>query len=408
MGSFRGFATMAPGAVIAMRILIFLAFKSLVSSRLALVLLVASVMAGVGFQIPNKANIDGYSAELLRTGVSRNLGHVVISPRGESTIKDVAALEKKLRGLSFVRGLTTRVLHPGVAFKGEEHRAVRVVGLVSKNEERLRRFCSEMKAGRCMEPDSLQAVAGAYLADKMGLKVGDRIRLVLPYQDLDEVKYARAKYTISGIKAGGGGFQADKDLFISLKTIVEQLGYHDEATQLSIFVDDPERAAGRAAALSRTVKQARVETWWKANAFVANAIEGNRTIASISMIMVILAVGIPVLALLYIHVLHERRQIAILSTMGFGRSALFTIYLLKAMFVGIVGVGLGIGLGVGLCAYFDHNPLFSHGGFVVRPDLTATAVAIPALVTFVVTVLAGIAPAVRASVSNPALELRED
>jgi len=72
------------------------------------------------------------------------------------------------------------------------------------------------------------------------------------------------------------------------------------------------------------------------------------------------------------------------------------------------GVLLGNGAGWLLCRYFQARPIFSHGGFVVRPELSLSVAAVPSIVLFAVTLLAGVIPALLAARSNPATELRED
>ena len=61
--------------------LLFLARKNLGASRWTTALLVAAVAAGVGFQIPNAANMAGYERELLREGISAGHGDVRVRPR---------------------------------------------------------------------------------------------------------------------------------------------------------------------------------------------------------------------------------------------------------------------------------------------------------------------------------------
>ena len=69
-----------------MRVLCYLAFKSLLRSRLSLAFLLLAVTAGVAFQIPNAANINGYTEELLRQGVSRSTGHHLPDQGGHGVV----------------------------------------------------------------------------------------------------------------------------------------------------------------------------------------------------------------------------------------------------------------------------------------------------------------------------------
>jgi lipoprotein-releasing system permease protein len=387
---------------------LFLALRALLRSRLSLVLLVLAVAAGVAFQIPNAANLNGYTEELLRQGVLRATGHVLITPRGPEPLQDAGRLDRRVAAQPGVRAVTVQAIHAGVLFKGEAYQAVQVFGVDPERERAAAGFCARLRGGRCIRGEREgETVVGQRLAEQLGVGAGDRVKLVMPREDLGEVKFVSERLRVVGVLGGGGSFRADYGLFLPRRELLRLIQWVDEASQLSVFVDDPAEAERHARRLSRLVPGGRAEPWWRANTFVANAIAGNRTLFAISMVMVIFAVGIPVLALLYIHVLHERRQIAVLAALGFTRGALFVIYLLRAALVGLFGVALGVGGGLALCALFDAHPIFSYQGFVVRPVLDLAVVALPAGVLFAVTLVAGVAPAIRAARANPALELRE-
>jgi len=404
-----------------MRLLFVLASRALLRNRLSFALLVAAVTAGVGFQIPNTANLNGYTQELLRKGVARSTGHVQISSGGTEPIDGARRLVDTVRRLPFVRGVIRRLVHAGVAFKGTRHLPVRVVGVDPSAEGAGAGVCHRLARGACPAPGRTdQLVLGHGLAQQLRLSPGDRLKLVLPYENLGEVEYSSAWYKVVGVVQSGGDFSSDSDLFVEITLLQRLLGHDDAASALHVYVDDHTRAAEYAAVIARETgarggapggragQPPRVQPWWEVSEFVANAIAGNRAISFISLAMVVLAVMIPVWALLHILVLHERRPIAILGALGFERRAIFCIYLFKAALIGVVGVALGVGVGLVLCAFFRAYPIFAHSGFVVRPELSVWGVLVPSAVLFGVSLLAGLVPAFLAARCNPSLELREE
>src|SRR5262249_43439335 len=62
-------------------LLFFLAGRGLLRSPLSTMLLLAAVAAGVGFQVPNTANMLGYQRALLEEGVDHGNGDVRLRPR---------------------------------------------------------------------------------------------------------------------------------------------------------------------------------------------------------------------------------------------------------------------------------------------------------------------------------------
>ena len=113
-----------------MHLIVTMAARSLLHNKLSLVLLALAIAAGVGFQIPNAANLDGYTQELLRHGVLRDTGHLQITPApgAESIPRTVEALAA-VEALPFVRGATARLVHAGVLLSNDARHACRVVGI---------------------------------------------------------------------------------------------------------------------------------------------------------------------------------------------------------------------------------------------------------------------------------------
>jgi putative ABC transport system permease protein len=122
--------------------------------------------------------------------------------------------------------------------------------------------------------------------------------------------------------------------------------------------------------------------------------------------MGVLAVGIPVLALLYISTLHRRRQIGLLTAMGFTRADLFVTFLLQALILGAAGVLVGGLAAFGLVRYLVAHPIFNWQGFVVRPVLTFGDMARTTGAILATAVVAGSYPAWRAARLDPSRILR--
>ncbi|MDC3957331.1 ABC transporter permease [Polyangium jinanense] len=392
-----------------MRVLFYLAYRTLVRSRVSFVLLLAAVTAGLGFQIPNTANIEGYTAELREKGLSRDTGHVRVTAKSGGTFEGAEALAARITQEPFVRAATIRLVHVGSFFHGERTTSASIAGIDPVAEDRAAGFCQELAEGRCMAAgDERPAVLGAKLAEQLDAHVGSSIKVALPFSAGDDVRMVSAVFRVVGVLRGSGGFRADYELFVPLDALRDLFGKHRVSSEIRVFSTDDARAGEWAKRIAELAPDQKVETWWEAQTFVKNAIDGNRALSAISTTMVVVAVMIPVLALLYIHVLHERRRIATIAALGFSRREIFLIHLFEALLVGGIGTVLGSGLGYALCRYFQDNPIFSHQGFVVLPSITLRSFLIPALVLFATTLLAGIVPAILASRAEPAVELRRE
>jgi len=391
------------------RVLFYLAFRTLLRSRTSFVLLIAAVTAGLGFQIPNTANLDGYSAELRDKGVSRGTGHVVVSAQNGGSFDDADSLAARIAKEPFVKGAAVRFGRVGFLSAGDKTASASVCGISPTSENLTIGFCGNVAVGKCLaEGERTRAVIGSQIAAQISAKVGTKIKIAFPYFVGEELRMASEVFEIAGILDGGGGLRADFELYVPIETMRELFKKAGAGTMVRVFTTDDNRANEWADKIAPLAPGLQVESWFKANEFTKNAIDANKAISAISTTMVVVAVMIPVLALLYIHVLAERRRIATIAALGFSRREIFLIHLFEALIVGSIGTALGMAVGYGLCQYFMSHPIFSHAGFVVLPSIHLHAFLRPAIVLFGTTLFAGIVPAVIASRAEPAIELRRE
>jgi ABC-type lipoprotein release transport system permease subunit len=390
-------------------VLVYLAWKTLLRSRISFLLLVTAVTAGVGFQIPNTANIDGYTDELRRNGLARDLGHVIVTEPKGGGFTGADDLAARITPLPGVRGAVPRLIHAGTVFAGERQRAARVLGVDPDLADRGMGLCQGIAAGRCMRPgDDHPLLVGASVARVLDLHPGDEVKLAIPFVHGDDVRMVHALFHVVGILEGSGGFYIDMDVFVPIALLRDLFHEPGAASEIAVYLDAERDTRAVAARVSALAPDRKVEPWWDHSEFISNAIAGNRALSAISMTMVVIAVMIPVLSLLYVHVQHERRRIATIAALGFGRGEIFVLHLLQAGIVGTLGAGLGCLAGAGLCHWFRVHPIFSNAGFTVRPSMTPHAFVVPAVVLFATTLIAGIVPAILAARAEPSLELRRE
>src|SRR5262245_4770171 len=94
-------------------VLAFVATRGLVRSRLTTVLLVLAVAAGVGLQIPNTANLLGYTGAMFEEATTRGYGDVRVQQARDAFVDDGDALAKELSSIPGVRAAVPIVSLPG-------------------------------------------------------------------------------------------------------------------------------------------------------------------------------------------------------------------------------------------------------------------------------------------------------
>src|SRR5512145_527427 len=306
------------------RLLLLFAFRLLLKAKFTLALLVLAVAFGVGFQIPNNANLAGYSRELLTQGMRRATGHVTVtSPNVEWD--DVEATILAIESLPCVTHVATRLVQAAVVLRVGAPMPVRLVGVELERERRATDVCGRLARGACIEHPQGEVLVGWEAAQVAHLSPGESIEVAVSTPDGRSIR--KITLRIAGILKGGGAFQEDRDLIAAREAVLDDLDDVGQVTSLLVYGRDAEQADAYRDEVRRVVKSLTVKSWKDSAGFVAQAIEGNRTLALVSELMVMVAVLVPVLALSYIHVSSERKQVAVLRAVGMTRLDVLWIYL---------------------------------------------------------------------------------
>ncbi len=387
-----------------LRLLLFLARKSLFSSKLTVVLLTIAVAAGAGIQIANTANLDAFHVVLLEEGLTHGAGDIRVEPVDGSTFHDGDGVAAKLRGIPGVRATVPILIYPGaVGYKNRFLGApIYALGLTDAPP-------FHVSQGAAIAPgDNEGIVLGASIAKRLRIGVGDKVELRVIFGAagvaVDDENIGRYTMTVRGVVSGSAG--AYRFAFVDRGFLGKEAGEPTAASGVLVHLFDHEAATRIASEIPAIVPNADAVGWREDDPYLKNYLGANERISNVSYVMVIAAVSIPMWALLYIHVLKRRREIGILAALGFGRREVFLIYLLQALVVVAIGCAIGALIGIGLIQYFQANPLFEWETLVVKPVMTLGAFLGPALVITATALIAGSYPAWRAARTDPAAVLR--
>ena len=193
-----------------------------------------------------------------------------------------------------------------------------------------------------------------------------------------------------------------------------------QASQIEISVDDPDRTAAAAAAiLARTGSDYRITDWKEANASFFGAIEVEGNVMFLILTLIIIVAAFNIISSQIMLVKEKGRAIAILRTMGATRGMILRIFLISGASIGVVGTIAGFALGLAFADNIEsirqglqsllHTTLFpaevyflSQLPAIVDPREVATVVIMALALSF----LATIYPAWRAARLDPVEALR--
>jgi len=396
------------------------ALRFLREGRMQSLLIIVGVAAGVAVVAYISALIDGLQANTLdktlgaQAHVTVNAPDDVVQPAAATqpgahalvqtqprlqrprSIANWQALLPQLEALPEVAAASPMVAGAGLALRGEAARSVAIAGVDLDRYDRIVRLRAKVVEGRArLGPD--EAVIGRELAADLGLRVGDRLRLVTGAVGADLRVTALVDLGVRELNR--------RSVYVPLRTAQSLLDLPGGATALDLALHDVWAAETLAAALAARLPY-RVESWLQANAQLVSALNAQSISTALirGVVMVVVVLGIA--SVLVVSVVQKRREIGILRAMGATRGQIQRVFLLQGAIVGALGSALGVVLAVALIWAFtqfvrgsDGLPLFA---ITLAPALALQV----AVVATLCGVLAAVAPARRAAELDPAQAIR--
>jgi lipoprotein-releasing system permease protein len=263
---------------------------------------------------------------------------------------------------------------------------------------------------------------GSGIARKLGLTVGDRMRLISPngvktaFGSSPRVNAYEVVYVFTA-----GRYDIDQTrIYMPLAEAQSYFNREGVADEVEVMVADPESVDNYATALLAAGGETALLWTWRdsAGAFLrALDIEDNVMFIILSILVLIAAMNI--ISGLIMLVKNKGRDIGILRTMGLTEGSILRVFFICGASTGLVGTAMGVVLGCLFALYID--PIFSlvnyvAGGGVWDPSIRGiyalpakllpgdvlSAVALSLGLSFIVTLF----PARRAARMNPVEALR--
>lgn len=396
------------------------AVRFLTEGRFQSLLIIVGVAAGVAVVAYISALITG----LQRNTLEKTLGaqaHVSVSPLDErvtpalppqaGTVRwsDTQARAQRLQTITNWQAIATLLAQrPGVAAvspmtsgaalaqRGEATRAIALSGVELSRYDRIVNLRSKLVAGQLtLSPG--EAIIGQTLAEDLGVRVGDRITVV--------INERRETVRLTGLVDLGIKDLNRRMVLVPLRSAQTLLNLPGGVTQIDLRLDDVWTAQTLAQGLARELPN-KVESWQEANAQLVSALRAQSVSTAVIRTVVMLVVVLGIASVLVVSVVQKQREIGILRAMGTTRGQILRVFLLQGVLVATLGSLLGVLLAVGLIAGFtafvkgsDGLPLFA----ITLPPAMALQIV---LVTSVAGVLAAVAPARRAAYMDPAQAIR--
>ena len=375
------------------------------------------IALGVATLIIVMSVMNGFREELTSKVLGVN-GHLKIQPFNNQKIKDNEQLKYLVnsnfdnikisevllgQGLLNFRGFSTGSIIKGVQSDYFEDRKIFKENIDSKS---LKNF--ELNKG---------VFVGTKLKEKLRLKIGDSINIISP--DSIETIFGNlprsSNFKIIGFFSTGM-YEYDSSLvYVPLRNMQSFLNSENKINFFEIQIDDFDNIDTIRNKLEDLIpKYFRIIDWRELNPSLFNAIEVEKNVMFLILLLIILVAAFNLISSMIILVSSKNRDIGVLRVMGVSKNQILKIFMMSGLAIGVCGTILGIIIGLLFCfnineikSFFElflDSELFSEEiYFFSRLPVIMDFAQISKIVTIslVLSFLATIYPAIKASKVEP-------
>jgi ABC-type lipoprotein release transport system permease subunit len=391
-----------------------LAFRNLGRNRRRSLLSSLAVALGLTLLVLMASVVEGEMRGAMENTIQLRSGHLQIRAEGydedkvsldwDRLIADPNVILGQLSTVPQVTTATPRLLATGIISLGNQSRGIQVLGIEPDSEANLR-FRQGLVSGEFLRADDREGVLiGLPLARKLRMSVGDKVNLLINRADgsVDE-----QLFTIRGIYTTNTSSYDENTVFMPMDKAQVFAGAQDHASTILIYLQDREQAEAVAAALHTPGYE--VRTWRKMNEVIAQT-EEFAGAYMVFLYLIVLGITATVVTNTLVMAVFERtREIGVLSAIGMKGRAIMLQFLTEAALLATGGVIGGLLLGAlgSWILYVIGIDIENFGisgmlmGNTIRTYLTAEDMINLGLLTYVVTLLASLYPAILAARLEP-------
>jgi ABC-type lipoprotein release transport system permease subunit len=398
-----------------------MAFRDLGRNRRRTFFSALAVAMGLALLLLVASFIQGEMGSAINLAIRLQSGHVQVrmksydesktSLKWEDLIENPDQIAQKIAALGPVQVATPRLFASGFISVLDESAGARIIGIDPLSEANAP-YREGMVSGEFLAPDDRQGLLiGKSLADKLQLNAGDQVNLSVNTSNGD---VAEQPFTIRGIyTTKTSGFDSIT-VFLPLAKAQTIVQAENHASTIFILLKDIAQTNAVVTALQNPNYQ--VLSWTKMNELIIQTEDLANSYISILYLIVLGITATVIINTLIMSVFERTREIGILSALGMKGRRIMGLFLAESSLLAVGGIIMGLILGGLVVAYFTKFG-FSIANFgatglligdTIYTDLTLKDTVTLTIMAFIVTLLAGLYPAVLASRMEPVEALRAE
>lgn len=392
----------------------FISFISLIS--------MLGIALGVTALITVLSVMNGFEREL-RERILGMTSHATISAFGGG-LENWPAVRDQAIDAPRVLAIAPFVEGEGMFIQGRQVSGALVRGIEPDLERQVAEVHEHMLFGSldALQPRSFGVVLGRELAVALGVSMGDTVNFITPQATVTPIGVMprMRRLTVVGIFEVGM-FEYDRSTaFVNLEDAQLLYQLEDRVTGLRLKLDDMMQAPLIARQIAAQLDgRFWVNDWTRQHANFFRAVQMEKTVMFIILSLIVAVAAFNIVSTLVMVVIDKQADIAILRTLGLTPSAVMAVFMVQGTLIGLVGTFLGVIGGISLALNVETivpaiesllglQFLAADVYYIsdLPSDLKISDVVRVSSLAFLLTVVATLYPAWRASRTQPAEALR--
>ena len=375
-------------------------------------LAIAGLVLGVALLIIVLSVMNGFDREL-RDNILSVVPHVQLIH--QSGIEDWQSERDNIMQMDSVTNAVPYADAEGLMSHRQNARPVQLLGLSATAMPA--GLASVLTRYNLAIPAQGRVLISEVIADALNAKTNQRVSIIFPAENgRSTTVYS---FIVEGIFATHT--ELDQSLVIaSLPQVAEIAGIPNRAQGFRLQVNDQFNARNIGFEIINQLPFGYgFRDWFQTHGNLYQAIQLSRNMVVLLIFLIVAIAAFNVISMLMMSVMNKRKDIAVLQTLGLSRGDIVGVFLVQGSMIGVVGIALGVLLGV-LGCYFVPNLVSWFEAALGAPfldtevypidyipvDMRWTDVSMIAGVALMLNIVATIYPALRASRTVPADELR--
>jgi lipoprotein-releasing system permease protein len=388
----------------------FISFISLIS--------MLGVALGVMALIVVLSVMNGFEKEL-RERILGMVSHVTVSSLGDS-LKDWRSLSDDVRSNGAVIGSAPYVEAEAMLSNLSSVSGAIIRGIDPEFEPQVSEIHEHMTFGKLSDlvAGEYGIVLGTGLANSLNVVPGDRITMITPQASVSPVGLLPRlrRFNVVGLFEIGVYEYDRSSAIIHTEDASRLFRLEGGVTGLRLKLQDMDAAPQVRNQIKRQVGfDYWVSDWTLRHSNYFKAVQTEKTVMFIILSLIVAVAAFNIVSTLMMMVADKQADIAILRTIGMSPTSIMWVFMVQGTVIGVVGTLLGLGSGVLIASYIDviipaleqffHTQFLPTGVYPITElpsDLKQSDVIKISVLSFLVSVLATLYPALRAAKTKPA------